>query len=112
MPVQMFPIDIPEGYEFVRYGVAKIGESTLYYNGEITYWYITSCNSRIIVRKKFEWPSWLKAAAIATDKNREVWIYGEVPVKGEYSWFVENGSSNETRINENLINLDLPKFDN
>lgn len=41
---------------------------------------------RLIVRRKFVWPSWCKAAAICKDKHSGWWMYETMPKQGDESW--------------------------
>jgi hypothetical protein len=113
MPVKMCPIDIPEGFEFVRFGRAEPGEYSLEEREEPVKWTINTSHPRLIVRKKFEWPSWLKAAAIAMDSDGSWFAYSGVPTTREdiSVWFSRAGGKMFNLITP-FLKLDPPKIEN
>lgn len=83
-------IDVPEGYEVVRYGLPKEGEV-----------YLAACRkkpkitkafrdyevaNKIILQPIWEWPAWLKAPWIAMDEDGMWWGYQEEPQVVKDSW--------------------------
>lgn len=41
---------------------------------------------QLIVRRKWTWPSWLKARWYAEDANGSQWAYEQMPVRDEVEW--------------------------
>lgn len=62
---------------------------------------------RVIVKKKFIWPTWLKAAYIAMDKNGEWYAFKEKPEQ-----YYDNSWSTRTdkicMLND-IVDIDLPE---
>jgi hypothetical protein len=40
----------------------------------------------IILRKKWQWPAWLKAKCIAMDESGLIYVYEKIPTLGRASW--------------------------
>ncbi len=66
---------------------------------------------RLIVRRKFVWPSWCKAAAICKDKHSGWWMYETMPKQGDMSW--SGGASCEVlalnTVTQKLLGIALPE---
>lgn len=104
-------INLPEGYEFVRYGTPKKGEwfmahaaNSTAVQSKLNWVSDFESNKRFIlqpVAPPWDWPTWLKAPWIAMDKSGEWWGYEARPtVKGSY-W----GKRNED------VSDPYPKYD-
>lgn len=67
--------------------------------------------SRIIVRRKFVWPSWCKAAAICKDKHSGWWMYETMPTQYDVSW--SGGASCEVlalnTVTQKMLGIALPE---
>jgi len=65
-------VEIPAGYELASDTIrpAEFGEYILE-NGHAKKWADTekSCRYHVIIRKAWQWPAWLKAAALVMDKK-------------------------------------------
>lgn len=114
MPKQKIEIeiDIPEGYEFVAHRKALHGETYINNHGNISVW--TGGKSHgvySIVRKTkppFQWPAWLKAAAIAKDESGYVCAYSIEPAFRDGYWI---GKSDAIVLNyTGIFNIDLSWF--
>lgn len=66
-------IDIPDGWEFVRFGVPREGESFITVTGKVSPYYFGCGLYRIVIRQVWQWPVWLKAEWIAMDKGGDCW---------------------------------------
>ena len=92
-------VDVPDGYE-------PTGE-----NIKITAAMVLATQQQfvgvgIILRKTFEWPTWLKAKAIAKDGDGRWFAYGEVPHKRDDNrWGV---AAVACCLNQILFDIDLP----
>ena len=73
-------VDVPEGWEFVRYGMPKAGEHWLDGVSAVHCagfdYQDTGC---IIVQKAWQWPAWLKYSWLAMDRNERWWAYENEP---------------------------------
>lgn len=87
-------IDVPEGYEVVRYGLPKEGEV-----------YLAACRkkpkitkafrdyevaNKIILQPIWQWPAWLKAPWIAMDEDRTWYVYEDKPHISRDTWINVN----------------------
>lgn len=103
------PIDIP-GYEVIDFRLPVKGD--LYIANDINRPQLAGKDHghmspyRLIVRKKFEWPTWLKAKFIAMDECGEWYAYVERPEICRTRW----ASSEEvyTRLTSDLFDMQLP----
>ena len=92
----LIPIDddvVPDGYEPVRYGLPNIGEHYVA-NGEITVATV-SLAPRLIVRRKWQPPAWLKPGWIWTD-NALLWRWSAIaPTWNKHNKWWSNAPSVE-----------------
>ena len=95
MPKQMIEIDIPEGYEFDRYGQPIKGEYFLNLDGGVSQVDSNLSSYYIILRKAWNPPQFLKPGWIVKDKNSWRWHACE-PVRNSISW-VSDGSELDLR---------------
>ncbi len=90
----MVEVDCPVGYEVDRHGKpsGKQGEF-LMEDGNLVIPISRLSASRVIFRKSFVWPSWLpdSVAAIAKDKDLQVFAYTEEPTRDKSQWIVGGG---------------------
>lgn len=85
-------IDIPDGFEATgefripdernEYWLSSGGELCGPHNGMATV-----CGNRIILRKIWEWPTWLKMPYIAMDKDGLWFAYSCMPMKNTHRWY-------------------------
>ena len=87
----LIPIDddvVPDGYEPVRFGMPNIGEQ-YFANGDIAVATV-SLSPRLIVRKTWQPPAWLKPGWIAMDANGDWWWTASRPNFLQGSWIESN----------------------
>jgi hypothetical protein len=79
-------LEIPDGWELVcdHMRPVKPGEFWINYAGAVT----GPCceglkDSRVIVRKAWQWPEWLACAAVVRTKVGHVWLCAKVPNRDE-----------------------------
>lgn len=94
MKVQVW-VDIPDGYELAcdEMRVPKTGELFISaYKMKV----LTSCaeidDPRVIVRPAWQWPSWLKAVAVAMDCDNRWFAHNDVPIATDYDWWCEEST--------------------
>ena len=81
MPIEMCPIDIPDGWEFVEAWVAR----DIFKKGDISI--------SVIVRPAWQWPEWLTAGWIAMDESCEWYAFEYEPdCEDAAVWDSYNGS--------------------
>ena len=90
MPKQMIEIDIPEGYEFDRYGQPIKGEYFLNLDGGVSQIDSNLSSYYIILRKAWKPPAFLKPGWIVKDKCSWWWHACE-PINSVRGW-VSGGS--------------------
>lgn len=61
--------------------------------------------SRLIVRKKFEWPEWLKANYIAMDENGSWWAFNNRPEAKHCDWAASGGG---VELDADFLDIELP----
>ena len=83
-------VDIPDGYEFIRYGVPIAGEFVIYPDDAVMRSSGVSFGSYIIVREAWKWPPWLKADYIAMDKEGDWYAHRDRPIRYERFWVTED----------------------
>ena len=85
-------VDIPVGYELACDSMRRPvrGELFLTLDGLVSQCtgtainYLTYC---IILRKKWEWPKWLKAKYIFYEEGWKCWVASNaIPLMGSYGW--------------------------
>ena len=84
MPKQQITIevDIPDGYEATgEFRCPNVGEYWIYDHclPACGLGFVLPHSPRLILRKTWQWPEWLKAPWIAMDKNGEWYAYKEQP---------------------------------
>lgn len=88
----LIPIDseiVPDGYEPVRFGLPNIGDH--YIDGRDIFVATVSIAPRLIVRKKWQPPEWLKPGWIAMDGDGcWMWFQSLPFLKGD-EWFPRQG---------------------
>ena len=101
-------VDVPDGYEPTgEYRCPEGHEAYLTDSGKLQYANVRfECIKCIILRKQFEWPAWLKAAAIARDQDGVVWAYRSAPRANAHGWISNGGDV--MRIKPEFIDLNLP----
>jgi hypothetical protein len=119
MPKQKLEIEVevPEGYEATgEFRLPKKGDYFLNSCGDLNLstndWnnsnYMNSyANQRIILRKKYQWPTWLKARYIAMDKDKGWWAYDSRPILYERGWKIGEGRAFNLR--HNLVDFTPPE---
>lgn len=80
--------ELEKDWEAVAFRVPKEGDWCVDAYGNL---HDVSCddsfrNPRLIVRRKFVWPSWCKAAAICRDQTGVWYAYRTMPPRGKHSW--------------------------
>ena len=89
MPVQMCPIDIPDGWEFVKLKELMHGDTYLSMTGEVG---IADRSDeynkhvRVILRPAWQWPEWLTAECVAMDSGGVWFSYQYEPRKTHTGW--------------------------
>ena len=97
-------VDIPDGYEFVRYGVPVDRDLLVSSAGDVVECW--GCQSavprvpRVIVREAWQWPEWLKADYIAMDRDGDWYAHRDMPMRYERFW-----------VTEDSMHLDIRMFD-
>ena len=79
MAKQMVEVEVPDGWEVVEYRRPRMGDHYLRAGLGIQ---MAPCDfeyERIIVRKAWQWPAWLKAAWIAMDLDGEWYAWSKLP---------------------------------
>lgn len=100
-------VDIPVGYEFVRFGKPKTDEQYLYC-GII---YLADCCKPfevVIIRKSWVRPGWMKDGWIAKDMCESWCWYGTIPKKSSNYWHLDSDSSGGY-INLKYVNWNPPE---
>lgn len=88
-------IEIPDGYELIKAEaqLPKKGESYLCINDGVIYEaaFDYSEEKHVIVRKQWQWPSWLKARWIAMDNTGEwyAWICNKPHIEDTKMWLAQ-----------------------
>jgi len=102
-------IDVPDGWEFVRFGTAEEGDTILSVRSpEKTPQSEIGCRyNRIIVRPAWQWPKWLTAPWIAMDKNGDWFGYDREPKRRDVTWA---GQSSLVKYRQ-LDNIEYVAFD-
>lgn len=87
MTIQKVEIDIPDGYEFVRYDKPKEGELFLDADDAVIAARFTLAYSKhVIVRKSWKWPPWLKYDWVAQDHNGKWYAFENEPSRSASTW--------------------------
>lgn len=85
-------VDIPDGYEFLRYGVPADGESFIGANGGGVLRSAGYCTyPRFIIREAWQWPPWLTADYIARAKVERWYAFTKRPTIGVDVWYIAHG---------------------
>ena len=100
-------VDIPDGYEFVRYGVPTDRDYFVYPDGYVMPSGCESNGSYVIVRKAWQWPPWLKADYIAMDKAGKWFAFASRPNCECDGWF----GVNHFYINKLVLDFNPPPCD-
>lgn len=74
-----------DGWELVAYRGVKAGEHVIF-GDKIEVWPCDSTHPLPIVRKKWQWPEWLKAEWIAMDKNGKWFAHECEPYETFRDW--------------------------
>ena len=99
---------IPDGYEAVALRQVCTGE--LFLNGiSVDIWNSSDCSkgAYLILRKKWEWPRWLKVKYIAMDKCGNWYGYNGLPFKEGNVWKYFTGRA--TLITPDYFDFTPPK---
>ena len=87
-------VDVPNGYEAVDFRNPKEGEHFINYQGYLSEQDEVPCaGPRLIVRRAFVWPSWLKCAAIAKDESGKWYAHSVTPMRASNGWHTTHGST-------------------
>lgn len=110
MPKQQITIevDIPDGYEATgEFRCPELGE--LYISRGQTHQacFQNYASDHLILRKKWQWPDWLKAPWIAMDSNGTWWAYTQPPTIDGPSWF----GGDPVRLSEYHLHFTPPPCD-
>lgn len=90
MPKQKIEIelDVPDGWELTgEFRKAEVGEYSITADEPLHKWTIPTSSSYFIVRKKWQWPEWLKAEWIAMDRNGRWFGYDRKPDRTSQDWY-------------------------
>lgn len=106
-------VDIPDGYELVAYREAETGEEYVYAGTVVQRRdAVRSLGKYFIVRKSkpsFQWPAWLKAAAIAKDTSGAIIAHKSKPAFLGGTW---SGCGHYATLNRiGIYDIDLSWFD-
>lgn len=105
-------IDIP-GYDVIDFRLPREGE--LYIANDIARPKRAAVSHghtspfRLIVRKRFEWPTWLKAKYIAMDECGDWFAYNEAPEPYNTRW--STSDADHILLRDGFFDMQLPTCD-
>lgn len=100
-------IDIPDGWEFVRWGMPELGDRVIYFPGLVATPDDSCRFPMVIVRPAWQWPEFIKADWLAKDASGQWYAYESEPTICGLSWY--GGAL--TRISSEAFNFDPPECD-
>lgn len=103
-------IEIPDGYELAENEMRtpRVGELYLMPNGRCNKSSINLENDKYpILKKKWQWPSWLKAYCIAMDKSGKWYGYRSDPYTSSEIWRNQDNSPCLI-LDPELVDIELP----
>jgi hypothetical protein len=102
-------INIPDVYEYVDFRPPVNGEYFMNpYGSVVQFFNHTHNNSRIIIKKEFKWPDWLKAYCITKDENGDWFGNLEDAIIVRGAW-ISNGFN--IFLDPELLDIELPEVD-